>query len=849
MQPYREAYNPKGEIVAQTKKSTLTILKALPNDLFETTHADFQKAVRQDFQVTQGKTYNVSGTDLLDAIEENTRSGHTAGADNNKNGAFDPSRDRHGLGKVVDKFTDKVLDNPIVRTVAQIAQFTPLAPVASVVNTVITARDVVKAVDEGNIKSLASAVIGAGLSSKLSNSLNLAGDATKISVAQQLQKHALDGLTRATVSTVVEGGDFDDQLKSSLKATAATIVSQIGANKIGDLYSEGKLDNVTHKLAHTALGFAAGTVANGDGISGAVGGLAGSVAGEYFQSENAAVLASAATAALLGKDPLLAANVAGTADRFNRQLHQTEIDLIKQNAKHYAQQQKCEAATGGSCSTQAASQYSVSAAEIKAAENELRTVALSTVDKTAHHELDDVLGEKSYQQAENFLKSLGTGNKILVDNQWTGQYLFKATPLHYENPLINLAFMGKDIDAYKEIGKDSNLVVNTLRNAADTASVMGQADSVLSLVNQAYNGDMAAFLKDTKALVPGIVTEVDLAINALDTLIATHPNMTSDNLRDRDEYRNVGQLSLSLALTSNLLNNPVLPKNDHEIATLRKLVNTQTTMLAVIEGGVAANVGGLKAAIGSYKSLAATDFKSVRNIVRSPEDLVAGQLLALKQAGLNETVTKTGVRQFMDNNGRLIAEMDNRVLKFKYSGYGGDIVVEPGKTTTTLGRFKEGDGSNAAVGTRFFLGSPSDGVNAFPTGSFSRGEGKAKNLAGMNFLDIDEVRYLEIINRNMTNVRNDPANAGLPVDKLTSMGWDKGNNEFWEKYNLPFLEDAFKRGDNIRLVSDQSIENYTGTYKKELDAITGRNGGINLIEKHNYFFDKETSTYKKITGK
>ncbi|WML89848.1 DUF637 domain-containing protein [Thiothrix lacustris] len=308
------------------------------NDLFETTHADFQAAIRQDFQVTQGKTYNVSGTDLLDAIEENTRLGHTAGVDNNKNGAFDPSRDRHGLGKVVDKFTDKVLDNPIVRTVAQIAQFTPLAPVASVVNTVVTARDVVKAVDEGNIKSLASTVISAGLSSKLSNSLNLAGDTTKISVAQQLQKHAMDGLTRATVSTVVEGGDFDDQPKSSLKATAANIVSQIGANKIGDLYSEGKLNNVTHKLAHTALGFAAGTVANGDGISGAVGGLAGSVAGEYFQSENAAVLASAASAALLGKDPLLAANVASTADRFNRQLHQTEVDWVEVQAKQLAKE-------------------------------------------------------------------------------------------------------------------------------------------------------------------------------------------------------------------------------------------------------------------------------------------------------------------------------------------------------------------------------------------------------------------------------------------------------------------------------------------------------------------------------
>lgn len=192
--------------------------------------------------------------------------------------------------------------------------------------------------DEGNVKSLASAVIGAGLSGKLSNSLNLASDAANISVAQQLQIHALDGLTRATVSTVVEGGDFDDQLKSSLKASAATIISQIGANTIGDWYSDGKLDYTTHKLAHTALGFTAGLAANGDGISGALGGLAGSVAGEYFQSENAAVFSSAAAAALLGKDAQLAANIAGTADRFNRQLHQSEIDWVKAQAKQFAKE-------------------------------------------------------------------------------------------------------------------------------------------------------------------------------------------------------------------------------------------------------------------------------------------------------------------------------------------------------------------------------------------------------------------------------------------------------------------------------------------------------------------------------
>ncbi|WMP18553.1 DUF637 domain-containing protein [Thiothrix lacustris] len=409
------------------------------NDLFETTHADFQAAIRQDFQVTQGKTYNVSGTDLLDAIEENTRLGHTAGADNNKNGAFDPSRDRHGLGKVIDKFTDKVLDNPIVRTVAQIAQFTPLAPVASVVNTVVTARDVVKAVDEGNIKSLASAVIGAGLSSKLSNSLNLAGDATKISVAQQLQKHAMDGLTRATVSTVVEGGDFDDQLKSSLKASAATIVSQIGANKIGDLYSEGKLDYTTHKLAHTALGFAAGTVANGDGISGAVGGLAGSVAGEYFQSENAAVLVSATSAALLGKDPLLAANVAGTVDRFNRQLHQTEIDLITEKAEAFA------------------TQKGISKAE---ATKILLLQALHQVDSYANQRIPDNAGARA------FLKTISGGNAAFNDAFGRKSNLFLEQDQNiFKNHARNGEFVLPNKDIFSAAGLSTTRIMGLVTNS------------------------------------------------------------------------------------------------------------------------------------------------------------------------------------------------------------------------------------------------------------------------------------------------------------------------------------------------------------------------------------------------
>ncbi len=269
--------------------------------------------------------------------------------------------------------------------------------------------------DEGNIKSLASTVIGAGLSSKLSNSLNLAGDATKISVAQQLQKHALDGVTRAN------------------------IISQIGANKIGDLYSEGKLNDVTHKLAHTALGFAAGTAANGDGFSGAVGGLAGSVAGEYFQSENAAVLASAASAALLGKDPLLASNVASTADRFNRQLHQTEINLINEKAEAFA------------------AQKGIAKAE---ATKILLLQALHQVDSSANQRIPDNAG------AREFLKTISSGNAAFNDAFGRKSNLFLEQDQNtFKNHARNGEFVLPNKDIFSAAGLSTTQIMGLVTNS------------------------------------------------------------------------------------------------------------------------------------------------------------------------------------------------------------------------------------------------------------------------------------------------------------------------------------------------------------------------------------------------
>lgn len=81
--------------------------------------------------------------------------------------------------------------------------------------------------------------------------------------------------------------------------------------------------------------------------------------------------------------------------------------------------------------------------------------------------------------------------------------------------------------------------------------------------------------------------------------------------------------------------------------------------------------------------------------------------------------------------------------------------------------------------------------------------------------------------------------------KLNENSWENINNEFWDDYNEPFLEDAFKRGDNIRLVSDP-VNAKSGTYKREINRIEGLDDkGEGLASKYGYRYDESTATYVK----
>lgn len=114
-----------------------------------------------------------------------------------------------------------------------------------------------------------------------------------------------------------------------------------------------------------------------------------------------------------------------------------------------------------------------------------------------------------------------------------------------------------------------------------------------------------------------------------------------------------------------------------------------------------------------------------------------------------------------------------------------------------------------------------------PEGSFSRG--KANN-GGINILDLPDAEYKQLLN---------------------DYGETIGKEIFWQRHNQPFLEDAFKRGDNVRLLSNPNASvNRTGFYERELREIEGYTDGSGdrvpgLAERYGYEYNPATKTYEK----
>ncbi len=192
-----------------------------------------------------------------------------------------------------------------------------------------------------------------------------------------------------------------------------------------------------------------------------------------------------------------------------------------------------------------------------------------------------------------------------------------------------------------------------------------------------------------------------------------------------------------------------------------------------------------------------------------------------------------------------------------YGGWGGDVKLFDKITTTVIGKwFDETNG----YGTKQVLN--------IAEGSFTRG---LPNPGGINILDLPSDIYNSLLKKNFQKYYDELFDNDFAIDQFVDNGLTKielksqpyyrrvvndeamrlsiedGKDLFWEQYNLPFLKATFERGDNVRLLSDPDDTRVLfGFFKREIEAITGTNGKIGLLDEYGYKFNKLTSTYEKI---
>lgn len=175
-------------------------------------------------------------------------------------------------------------------------------------------------------------------------------------------------------------------------------------------------------------------------------------------------------------------------------------------------------------------------------------------------------------------------------------------------------------------------------------------------------------------------------------------------------------------------------------------------------------------------------YRSLSNFLKvSYDDLVAKGLNAVEDAE---------IVNFLDGSGKQLAEISGGKLKFKYYGFGGDIVMTESKSTAVFGRFND---PIHGGGTKEFIQNP---TKMFETGA---------NPNGINILNIED--------------------------------WTWAKNKAW------VIESA-NRGDVIRFISDPT--NPTNIFKNGISGertVTGLE--IQTLENLGYVWDASKFQYLK----
>ncbi|NLU18549.1 MAG: filamentous hemagglutinin N-terminal domain-containing protein [Serratia liquefaciens] len=167
------------------------------------------------------------------------------------------------------------------------------------------------------------------------------GDWSKVA-----QRVAGQSVISSSLNTTINGGSFKDNLTNALLANIGSQVQAEGANLIGD--NGQVLDVPGRAVSHAVLAGISAEIGRGDGKGAAAGALAAELAGVIIndnlvktegwqerQSQISRVAGAFAGAIATGKasGTNSGANAGEFVERFNRQLHQEELNAIKELAK------------------------------------------------------------------------------------------------------------------------------------------------------------------------------------------------------------------------------------------------------------------------------------------------------------------------------------------------------------------------------------------------------------------------------------------------------------------------------------------------------------------------------------
>ncbi|ENN88487.1 filamentous hemagglutinin family outer membrane protein [Rhizobium freirei PRF 81] len=312
------------------------------------------------------------------------------------------------------------------------------------------------------------------------------------------QKQDLSGLNTdaAKANTQVEPFDID-KLKAQQQSAAA--LSQLMNMAIGYLGQKFQLaDGGTEKVAlHAAAGALTALVAGGNVSTGALSGAAQELIGAIVdkaladnpnltQDERNALGQWASVLVGMAAGGTQSAATALDAEKYNRQLHIDEANLIRSNAARFAYEQ-------GLCGN-AVSPSGCSKDTINVAIGELTTQALKQVDATAADATQD-------SAAAAFLDSIAPRNTICATGG-TNCSFFHAYGNEYQDATINSQYFARVLNLYnlasqvyatehttsKDFAGALDKAVQTINGAAQSRAAVDKALATWEIMNGVFIG-------------------------------------------------------------------------------------------------------------------------------------------------------------------------------------------------------------------------------------------------------------------------------------------------------------------------------------------------------------------------